>query len=168
MMSKKERKESKLISKCIKAPIRVLSKARDFYMRTLLGCAGKVNSYGPYDGAMGYPTGPYLTTLPRSFSAASSSSDSNYDNDLRELIRIASARGNTVKKVEGMVPRSKSVHINIGRIDEEKACEFGGEEEDIKLKKIDNLFPRSRSYAVPKRRVSWATNNSTLMKSENQ
>lgn len=57
---------------------------------------------------------------------------------------LASSRGSSskleAKKAQGMVPCSvQSVNIiNIGRIDEEKGFEFG--EEDLKLKKIDNLY----------------------------
>jgi hypothetical protein len=43
------------------------------------------------------------------------------------------------------MPRSHTVAI--GRIDEEKPCDF--DEEDVKVK--TNVYPRSRSYAVSKR-----------------
>ncbi|KAK9284177.1 hypothetical protein L1049_025181 [Liquidambar formosana] len=144
-------KESKL-SRCLKAPIRILTKARDFYIRSMLVCDGSV---------MGLPTGQ-VTTLPKSFSV--NSSKSNNDEDLRELVRAASTRS-LGKKVEldllrrqqpvtgksspasgpNNVPRSASV--GIGRIDEDAPCEFG---EDVKVK--TDVYPRSRSYAVSSRR----------------
>lgn len=134
----------------IKAPIRALTKARDFYINSMTECAGR----GSYGGA---PM-PYVSSLPKSFSVNSARS-SNSDEDFRELVKVASRRS-LGRKVEleilrqqsplnnggvNGVPRSQSVAI--GRIDEDKACEFG---EDVSVK-VDGIYPRSRSYAVPKR-----------------
>eukprot|EP00262_Sarcandra_glabra_P004910 TRINITY_DN16149_c0_g1_i1.p1 TRINITY_DN16149_c0_g1~~TRINITY_DN16149_c0_g1_i1.p1 ORF type:complete len:154 (+),score=14.88 TRINITY_DN16149_c0_g1_i1:149-610(+) len=148
-MKSTAKRESKL-SRCLKAPIRVLCKARDLYVNSLTGCAGRLN----YDTVMGCPVG-VVSTLPRSFS--NTSSRASEDEDLRELIRAASQR-NLVDKLgitntnvqpkgsKGVVPRSFSV--GIGRIDEDKPCDF---KEDFKVSS-DVLYPRSRSYAVSKRR----------------
>ncbi|XP_021274749.1 uncharacterized protein LOC110409647 [Herrania umbratica] len=152
-MSKKASKESKL-SRYLKAPLRILIKARDFYIKSMTEYSDRIN----YGTVMGCPTGQ-VNTLPRSYSVSSAKS-SNGDNDLRELIKAASTRslGNKVQldllrrqearqsPVTGAnnVPRSRSV--GIGRIDEDKPCDF---EEDIKVK--TDAFPRSRSYAVTKR-----------------
>ncbi|KAA8531550.1 hypothetical protein F0562_006259 [Nyssa sinensis] len=151
-MSKKPSKETRL-SRCLKAPIRLLIKARDFYVQSTSECAGRVG----YGTVMGCPTAQ-ISTLPNSFSVNSSKS-SNSDEDYRELVRIASTRslGNKIEldllrrqqsrqsPTSGMnvVPRSQSV--GIGRIDEDKPCEI---EEDIKVK--TDIYPRSRSYAVSK------------------
>ncbi|KAK3006365.1 hypothetical protein RJ639_017476 [Escallonia herrerae] len=148
-MSAKASKESK-ISRCFKAPMRVLSKARDFYIRSMSECAGQVG----FGAAMGCPA-PHISSLPRSFSVGSSSS--SYDQDFRELVRAASTRS-LGGKVDlefrrrqspatgvNVVPRSQSVAV--GRIDEDKPCEFG---EDFKVMTAD-MYPRSRSYAVSTR-----------------
>ncbi|OIT08200.1 hypothetical protein A4A49_18529 [Nicotiana attenuata] len=147
-MSAKASKESR-IKKCIKAPIRVLIKARDFYVHSLMDCSGTIG----YGTVMGCPAVAQISSLPRSFSA--NSSMSSKDEDFRELFRIASKR-NLVNKVRqkslakngvniNVVPRSRSVAI--GRIDEDKPCDFG---EDVKVN--TDVFQRSRSYAVSSRR----------------
>ncbi|OMO56437.1 hypothetical protein CCACVL1_26550 [Corchorus capsularis] len=159
MSNKKERKESK-ISRILKAPIRILIKARDFYIKSMTEYSDMLG----HGTVLGCPTGQ-VSTLPRSYSTSSVKS-SHGDDDLRELIRAASTRslGNKIQldlqrqqaaaaarqspnKTTGgpdNMPRSRSV--GIGRIDEDKPCDF---EEDVKVK--TNVFPRSRSYAVSKR-----------------
>ncbi|XVE86972.1 hypothetical protein DITRI_Ditri18aG0078800 [Diplodiscus trichospermus] len=155
-MSKKGSKESKL-SRYAKAPIRVLIKAKDFYIKSMAEYSERIG----YGTVMGCPT-VQVNTLPRSYSVSSTKSGNGGD-DLRELMRAASTRslGNKVqldlqKRQQAArqfpntntraMPRSHSV--GIGRIDEEKPCDF--EEDDFKVK--TDVFPRSRSYAVTKRR----------------
>ncbi|XWS41747.1 hypothetical protein CRYUN_Cryun17cG0109800 [Craigia yunnanensis] len=155
-MSKKGSKETKL-SRYLKAPIRILIKARDFYIKSMTEYSDRIG----YGTVMGCPTGQ-VNTLPRSYSVSSTKSG-NGDDDLRELIRAASTRslGNKVqldllKRQQARqspntagannMPRSHSV--GIGRIDEENPCDF--EEDHIKVK--TDVFPRSRSYAVTKRK----------------
>ncbi|KAA8528447.1 hypothetical protein F0562_035802 [Nyssa sinensis] len=134
-------------------PIRVLSKARDFYVRSMTDCAERVS----YGNVMGGPAGQ-LSSLPKSFSVSSSRSDDG--EDLRELIRATSTRslGNRVeldlymkqqvKQSPAVVPRSCSV--GMGRIDEDRPCDFGEDNVNVKA---ELLYPRSRSYAVTKRSV---------------
>ncbi|KAJ7952738.1 Usher syndrome type-1C protein-binding protein [Quillaja saponaria] len=150
-MIKKARKESLLI-RVMKAPIKVLSKARDLYIQSMTECSGHFD-YGA--GAMGCPA-VQVSTLPRSFSFGSTKS--NMSDDYKELIKAASTRnfGNKIeldilqkqqpigRQSPATVPRSQSV--GIGRIDEDKPCDFG---EEFKLK--NDMYPRSRSYAVLKR-----------------
>ncbi|KAK4367856.1 hypothetical protein RND71_011648 [Anisodus tanguticus] len=144
-MSTKGSKESR-IKKCIKAPIRVLIKARDYYVHSLMECSGRIG----YGSAMGVPQ---ISALPRSFSVNSSVSSSR-DEDLRELMRIASRKSllNRQKSLDkngvnvNVMPRSRSVAI--GRIDEDKPYDFG---EDVKVN--TDVFSRSRSYAVSSRRT---------------
>ncbi|KAM3286091.1 hypothetical protein CQW23_05350 [Capsicum baccatum] len=151
-MSSEGNKESR-IKKCIKAPIRILSKARDCYVHSLMDCSGKIG-YGSVIGV------PQISALPRSFSTNSSVS-SSCDEDFRELVRIAS-RKSLVRKVEADLLRQKSlaknaVNVNavprsrsaaIGRIDEDKPCDFG---DDVKVN--TDVFTRSRSCAVASRRT---------------
>ncbi|XWS33471.1 hypothetical protein CRYUN_Cryun22dG0086200 [Craigia yunnanensis] len=157
-MSKKRSKESKL-SKYLQATIRILIKARDFYIKSMTEYSDRIR----YGTVMGCPTGQ-VNTLPRSYSVSSTKSG-NSEDDLRELIRAASTRssGNKVQLEllqrqqakqspnstgANNMPRSHSVGIE--RIDEDKPCDF---EEDIKVK--TDVFPRSRSYAVSKRKGSF-------------
>ncbi|GER28865.1 hypothetical protein STAS_04693 [Striga asiatica] len=100
-------KESKLV-RYIKGPIRILARARDFYVNSLTGCADHV----AYAGATLQPA-----ALPRSFSTSSA-------HDTAELIRIASVRTKSEAELLRMKKRSRSVAI--GRIDEDKPCEFDG------------------------------------------
>ncbi|KAL6995328.1 hypothetical protein U1Q18_005467 [Sarracenia purpurea var. burkii] len=144
-------------------PIRVLSKARDFYVRSLTNCSEKIS----YGNATGIPSGQ-ISILPKSFSVSSSMSDSG--DDLRELVRATSTRrlDNSVEMdlymqrrqqvsrpplpplptAAAKVPRSCSV--GMGRIDEDRPCDFG---EDAVNVRPDLVYPRSRSYAVTKRSV---------------
>ncbi|KAL3525585.1 hypothetical protein ACH5RR_013957 [Cinchona calisaya] len=158
--NKKADKEGKF-SRCIKAPIRILTKARDLYIKSMSDCATNVEIYSSY-GAIGCPTPHVATSLPKSFSVRSSSA-SRKDDDLAELTRIASTRSVRKNKVEleilrrqnqstlvgggvSVVPRSHTVAF--GRIDEEKPCDFG----DSKLK-TDHVFVRSGSHVVIRGRV---------------
>ncbi|CAL2279432.1 unnamed protein product [Prunus armeniaca] len=176
----KAKKQSKLMY-IICAPIRTLTKARNFYMRGLEDYAGKV-SYG--GGVSGY-TASQVPRLPKSFSVNSSSSSD--DEDLRQLLRTASSKNSKRNDVEkeknnnkpagdldvhrrpvvrqpaqpiarqqtmnGMGMRSYSVGLKMGRIDEERACSF--EEDEVNVAKAD-LYPRSRSYAVKRRSGGFA------------
>ncbi|XVF61386.1 hypothetical protein PTKIN_Ptkin08bG0125000 [Pterospermum kingtungense] len=153
-MSKKGSKESKL-SRYLKAPIRILIKGRDFYIKNMAKYSDGIG----YATVLGCPTGQ-VNTLPRSFSVGSEKSGNGDDDDLRELIKAASTRslGNKVQlellkrqqarqspNNTSKMPRSHNV--GIGRIDEEKPCDFA--EDHIKVK--TDVFPRSKSYAVTKR-----------------
>nr|DAD25209.1 TPA_asm: hypothetical protein HUJ06_026673 [Nelumbo nucifera] len=71
------------LGQCIKAPFRILCKTRDFYVRSMTNCT---SSYG---NVMGGPAVP-IFNLPKSFNVNSSKSREN--DDLRELIRVASKR----------------------------------------------------------------------------
>ncbi|PSR99923.1 3-isopropylmalate dehydratase large subunit like [Actinidia chinensis var. chinensis] len=139
----------------ITLPIRVLSRAKDFYVKSMVGCADRV-SYGT-------PTGVgsgQVSSLPKSFSVGSGRSSDN--EDLRELIRAASTRrfGGGVETdlylqsqmrlpaTAAVVPRSCSV--GMGRIDEDGPCDFGEVGVGVRPELV---YPRSRSYAVPKRSV---------------
>ncbi|RRT61902.1 hypothetical protein B296_00027485, partial [Ensete ventricosum] len=122
----------------LKAPVRMLSRACDCYVRCMTSCAVAVQ----HGGALGYPT---AAPLPRT--------SSSRDDDLRDLIRASSVSrmGEVLKRPLSqptVAPRSQSMAM--GRIDEDQPCEF---EDDVKLGP-DHLLSRSRSYA--KRRVAAA------------
>ncbi|XP_055806272.1 uncharacterized protein LOC129874910 [Solanum dulcamara] len=144
-MSRKANKES-IINKCIKAPIRILIKARDCYVRSLSDCSGKIGYGSAIDSC---PAFAQISSLPRSFSVNSSASSG--DEDFRELMRISSRRNHMeleimrqkslAKKGINVVPRTHS--IAIGRIDEQEPCDFGEE-----FKMNADVYPRRRSYAV--------------------
>ncbi|GMI91080.1 hypothetical protein like AT1G10140 [Hibiscus trionum] len=134
----------------ITVPLKALGKARDLYVRSLTRCTSSV-SYAHASG------------LPRSFSV--SSATSNDSDDLRELIRAASVRSlghrNEVEMLFQQQRQSrvqtrsnglpKSCSVAMGRIDEENPCEFEENEAVVVVdKKRDLLYPRSKSYAVPK------------------
>ncbi|KAF5205624.1 hypothetical protein FRX31_004790 [Thalictrum thalictroides] len=131
--------ESKFI-RFIKAPLRILGRARDLYVQSLSNCSGTM-SYGSF----GFPSGPIM---PRSFSV--NSLRSNEDGELKELMRAASQRSQREKleiQQQSLTKLPRSYTVGIGRIDEDEACEF---EEDLKVKP-EFLYPRSKSHAVTKR-----------------
>lgn len=146
MRNQKNSKESRL-SRCMKAPMRFLSKARDFYIHGMTECS---RHFAYVDAAMGCPVGR-PSTLPRSFSNGSTRSSSG--DDYRDLIRAASVRsyGNRFESdLLGKPPAptrvSRSRSVGIGRIDEDKPCDFG---DDVEVKPI--IYRRSRSCAVHRR-----------------
>ncbi|XP_050363569.1 uncharacterized protein LOC126782382 [Argentina anserina] len=175
----KAKKQQNLLRRFISIPFRTLAKARNFYVRGLKDCAGKV--------AGGSGVGSYGASqvhLPRSFSVNSSGS---YDeDDARQITRNASAKKNNVGKENkndniiraaagsevnrsssvrsvvgvrqganstnnGRGVRSYSVGLKMGRIDEERASTFEEDEVDVK----EDMFTRSRGYAVNKRYVGF-------------
>ncbi|KAJ6871962.1 hypothetical protein NC651_031142 [Populus alba x Populus x berolinensis] len=157
VINKKSRKESTL-KKILKAPLRILARAWDFYMKGMA-------EYSDQVCVMSFPTGNF-NNMPRSYSI-SSTKPNHLDDDRREPLRAASTRSNigsrnskinvdvparqqyshkkSATRVGDNMPRSRTVAI--GRIDEEKPCDF--DEEDVKVK--TNVYPRSRSYDVSKR-----------------
>lgn len=168
-MSRTISKQSR-VRRCLKAPARVLEKARKLYIYCVTECAERLGG----SSVMGCPTGQ-ATSLARSFSTAMSSSSistpiNNNEEDVRELMRAASTR-NRMLGITGIddhpepepekersfssnssrrppaAPRSYSVAI--GRIDEEEACEFRDDEKVV-------VYPRSRSAygGVPKIKTS--------------
>ncbi|KAK8587020.1 hypothetical protein V6N13_086028 [Hibiscus sabdariffa] len=144
-MSKTGSKERKL-SRYLKAPIRFLIKVGDFYIKSMTEYSEKVG----HGTILGCPAG-HVNALPRSYSVGSTRSGHG-DNDFRELLRAASTRhfdDNKARRQQARrspkMPRSQSV--GIGRIDEDKPCDFDAD--FIKVKPA--YFPRSRSYAVTKR-----------------
>ncbi|KAF9668431.1 hypothetical protein SADUNF_Sadunf14G0002900 [Salix dunnii] len=158
VLNKKSRKESTL-KKILKAPLRVLARAMDFYVKGMA-------EYSDQVCVMSCPTGNF-NSMPRSYSV-SSTNPNHLNDDHGELLRAASTRSNlgsrnkkinvdvpagqqyshkkTAPRVGDNMPRSHSAPP-IGRIDEESPCDF--DEEDVKVK--SSVCPRSKSYAVFKR-----------------
>ncbi|XP_027178961.1 uncharacterized protein LOC113777927 [Coffea eugenioides] len=140
---------------CVTAVTRILTRARDFYINCMNNCASNVGTYNSI-GGMVYPASHLAPSLPKSFSVRSSALIS--DDDLAELLRAAST-GGLRNKIEleflrqqrppmgGVSVVQRSQTIAIGRIDEEKPCDFG---EDVTLR--TDAFPRSRSHAVTNRK----------------
>ncbi|XP_030514423.1 uncharacterized protein LOC115728224 [Rhodamnia argentea] len=155
-------KKNKLIT-CIKAPIRIFMKAKNFYVSSMVQCSGRIG----YGGFTKGPGRPINDGLLKNLSISSSRSSFVTEEDMRELIRDASTRGHLNGQIQmdlvlqrhpktngistaaamGYVPRSFSTVI--GRIDEDKPCEF--EDNDIRIDTI--VRPRSRSHAVSWRRA---------------
>ncbi|KAL0361123.1 UNVERIFIED_CONTAM: hypothetical protein Sradi_3796800 [Sesamum radiatum] len=154
------------ILRIITIPVRALSRARDFYVRSLTDYADRMN----YGNVMAVPGTSQVSTLPKSFSVSSARSYENEDRG--ELVRASSARSTGDKAAmdsyikqrrtmmagsgagpRGMPPRSSSVAM--GRIDEDRPCCYFGEVNDnIGSAKNELKYPRSRSHAVTARRLS--------------
>ncbi|KAM2593101.1 hypothetical protein TB1_042302 [Malus domestica] len=158
--------------KIIMVPIRVLSKAKDFYVRSMTDMGGRV----AYSGAVGGLGGNVTQGLPKSFSVSSTSSRlSENGDDYSELIRAASARNyggridvnmimqeqmkrsaTTTTMRSGMGPKrvsnnptvlSKCSSVAMGKIDEDAPADFDEGAAGVK----GDLYPRSKSYAVGRR-----------------
>ncbi|KAK9941801.1 hypothetical protein M0R45_007495 [Rubus argutus] len=162
-------KKQNLLMRFISIPFRTLAKAKNFYIRGLEDCAGKVGG-----GGGGYASSQ--VHLPRTFSV--NSSGSNDDEDVRQLIRTASSKKNKNDNIRaaagsdvnrnvrpvysvrqaannnmnnGRGVRSYSVGLKMARIDEERVFTFEENEVDVKA----DLYTRSRSYAVNKRNAGF-------------
>ncbi|XP_038717210.1 uncharacterized protein LOC120010490 [Tripterygium wilfordii] len=147
------KKKKKKLIRFITYPIRVLGKAKAFYVRSMLDYA---NSNVGYGGGMGVPGGS-VVSLPKSFSVNSSRSEES-EMDYAELVRAASLKksslsGRELIEMESRSRRSsnglmrKSCSVAMGRIDEDGPSDFGGGVGD------NLLYPRSRSYAAAKRNL---------------
>lgn len=141
-MNTKREKQGKAMQ-CIGAPLRVLAKAGDYYMRGMMGCSGSVG-YGALVGCPALQVSP----LPKSSRVVSRGGDG----DLRELMGRVARRSTGGRKVEtagshGVVIRRRRSNAGLGRIDEEKPC-LPVEDDEGKLRSDDVLYPRSRSCAV--------------------
>lgn len=167
-MRTKVEKQNKFMyfMRIVTLPIRVLGKARDFYMKTMFDCAGRISEGSV---VVGYSAPPQVSCLPRNFSGSSLKEGRDVE-DLREFIRVMSMRNNNNNGINvmtdiggrgdvewrkqaveggvGRVGRCYSVGVGrIGRIDEELPCDF----EEVDVKK--DVFSRCKSYAITKRNV---------------
>ncbi|KAJ9159377.1 hypothetical protein P3X46_024886 [Hevea brasiliensis] len=131
MMRSKANKLSKLVQ-ITRAPIRVVCKARDFYVKSMLNFAGSGKAgYGGIGGG--------TAQLPKSFSVNSSRAVDD-DEEFKKLLRLLSAKGisqvetylhcrqddgRSYSKGSSGMKSSYSVGVGkIGRIDEDRACSF--------------------------------------------
>ncbi|KAJ9175093.1 hypothetical protein P3X46_013675 [Hevea brasiliensis] len=148
-MRSKADKQCKLLMQIILAPIKILSKAKDFYMKSMVECGGRV---GYTTVVFGGPAVSQSVYLPRSFSFVGSSSQGTNQNEefgqfLQRSTRRESLNMNNMQRLEvrrtaiecSDIGRSYSVGLGkIGRIDEEKPCSFREDEDS---------YPKSRSHA---------------------
>lgn len=146
-------KESTLL-RIIKSPIRILARARDLYIQSLTGGGGHVS----YGNAMGCPT-PQIPKPPLS---SHSSFNKSAEEELRDLIRLASTRGPKIaaelRRTKSSVPLggggavvapvARSRTVGFARIEEDRAFEFG-DDEDVGL--LREVHPVGRNYSVSRR-----------------
>ncbi|KAE8682177.1 putative Ribosomal RNA processing protein 1 B [Hibiscus syriacus] len=122
------RKSSNKFVRFLKAPFKALRKARDGYIRILTSCASSMH-YGQC--AIHFPGQFY--ELPTSFGERSSAtSDVKEEAVLRELASSSRRWTQTEmfsSKQMRMKTRSRGLPKNMGRIDEDKPCEF--EDNDV-------------------------------------
>lgn len=142
----------------IGAPVRVLIKVRDLYVKGLMDCATRVDY-----SIVGGPTAQVLTPLPKSFYVYSSVDDHHVQSTSSSRLALRTSpgseveesgtaskirRGNDLQSKYVMAMRSYSVGVGVmGRIDEDKCCSF---EDDMG----DFLYTRCRSYPA-KRKVAY-------------
>lgn len=139
-MRSQENKQSKL-RQYIGAPKKFLRKARDFYVESMVNI----------DGRVGY-SAPPMALLPTNFVLRPQKMAGEIE-DFQKVGQSVSMRNIGSKKVgldKSVGVRSYSVMGlgRIGTIEEDKSYEF---DEEVSSVNNDFLFPRSRSYAIPKR-----------------
>ncbi|KAJ9128480.1 hypothetical protein P3X46_034967 [Hevea brasiliensis] len=156
MIRSKANEVSKLVQ-MTRAPISVMCKARNFYVKSMLKFAGS--------GEVGYGgIGGGTAQLPKSFSVNPSSAVDD-EEEFKKLLRLLSAKGiseletylhcresdgRSYSKGSSGMKRSYSFGIGkTGRIDGDRACSFREDDNDAKA----NLYPRSRSHAVRRKFV---------------
>ncbi|KDP44541.1 hypothetical protein JCGZ_16374 [Jatropha curcas] len=129
-MRSKENKMSKLMQ-ITRSPIRILCKARDFYVKGMLDFAdsGKVG-YVSAGGGAGAPH------FPKNFTV--NSSKTMNDEELKHLQQLVSREQGDLCGMK----RSYSVAVGkLGRIDEDRPCSFREDDNG----RVANLYPRSKS-----------------------
>nr|XP_043615920.1 uncharacterized protein LOC122587821 [Erigeron canadensis] len=128
-----------LAIRIITTPYRMMSKAKDFYIKSIINCSNHTT----------YGRAGVMTGMPRSFSTTSYASTDSAAEDLRELIRANStsrmgdlnlSRAELELYVKQQLMRARSASVGMGRIDEDAPIS----DVDGKMK-IDGL--RSKSYA---------------------
>ncbi|GFS42882.1 hypothetical protein Acr_00g0082270 [Actinidia rufa] len=141
MRSGKEKKQNKKFMKFIKARFRVLSKAREIYTKTLFDCAGKAGT----GSSVVCPAPKAPQKLPTNYGVCVSDEQIKRE-EHRERVRVVSKRDRvSVEKPVCGVGRSYSVGVGrIGRIDEDKPCEF--EEEDVQSNSSGLICHRKRNF----------------------
>ncbi|CAN8305678.1 unnamed protein product [Cochlearia groenlandica] len=174
-MSNRIQNKNKFL-RIISTPLRAIGKARDFYVRSITGCAAKTHYSSSTTVTNPFPRSRSSSSAAFSSSASSRrATDFGINEDYSELVRAASVRSlghkNEIdmfiqerlkqeenkkkqekKKLQGGLPKSSSVGMAI--IEEEEE----GEEGSVNLKIVSNknnkkvsdhlLLPRSKSYAV--------------------
>ncbi|KAK7330936.1 hypothetical protein VNO77_25142 [Canavalia gladiata] len=106
----------------MKAPLRFLTRARDIYVQGMIQCSGH---FAYPEAPLGCPTGQ-LPPLSRSFSVDSAPRD----DDFKDLVRATSLRShnNSVEFSDAVVKMPRSRRPGITRIDEDKPCEYFGDD----------------------------------------
>ncbi|EOA37143.1 hypothetical protein CARUB_v10010449mg [Capsella rubella] len=156
----------------ISTPLRALGKARDFYVRSITGCAARTHYSSSASVSAPFPRSRSSSSAAFSSSASSRrTTDFGIDDDYSELVRAASVRSLGHKSEIDMLIQEKlqqqrqagggggggglllpkSSSVGMARIEEEEETEEGSVNPKMKkkTKKVsDLLYPRSKSYAV--------------------
>ncbi|KAG7653750.1 hypothetical protein ISN44_As01g009800 [Arabidopsis suecica] len=148
----------------ISTPLRALGKARDFYVRSITGCAARTQYSSSASVSAPFPRSRSSSSAAFSSSASSRrATDFGIDEDYSELVRAASVRSLGHKNEIDMLLQEKlqqqkqqkqglpkSSSVGMAKIEEEEETEEGSVNPKMKkTKKVsDLLYPRSKSYAV--------------------
>lgn len=163
-MSKRGQNQNKFL-RIILTPLRALGKARDFYVRSITGCAARTQYSSSASVSTPFPRSRSSSSAFSSSASSRRTTDFGIDEDYSELVRAASVRSlghkNEIdmliqeklqqqkQQKHGALPKSSSV--GMARIEEEEETEEGSVNPKMKktTKKVsDLLYPRSKSYAV--------------------
>ncbi|KAG2256732.1 hypothetical protein Bca52824_076026 [Brassica carinata] len=148
-MSNGGRQNKNKVLRIISTPFRALNK---FYVRSITGCVPRTHYYSSAS-----VSDPFSRSRSSSSASSRRTTDLGIDDDYSELVRAASVRSlghkNEIdmliqekqkKLKQGGLPKSSSV--GMARIDEEEEAEEGSV--NTNSKKVSDLYPRSKSYAV--------------------
>ncbi|KAL6637776.1 hypothetical protein ACP70R_025348 [Stipagrostis hirtigluma subsp. patula] len=105
-----------VLRRCARAPFRALVRARDLYVSRMAACAG-----GGGGGRRGHWSVGLFAVPRRRSHGFYRLAEAAGEDDMRELVRAAS-------RAESAGVGRRSYSVAIGRIDEDRPCEFGPED----------------------------------------
>ncbi|WOG93002.1 hypothetical protein DCAR_0312281 [Daucus carota subsp. sativus] len=159
-MKAKDRTECVVIKRCIKTPIRALSRAKDLYVQSMNSLAnGMSNNFGNCP----------KTSLPKGYRINSSLSMRNNEDDFLELLRVASTEtlsrsvvvddqqefpwrqqpASTPEAVQSVPVRMR---LTIGRIDEDRVCDFGDDNLSVQGSALRFVCKKQKLFLCPRTR----------------
>lgn len=147
-------KRSKLEHYLLTPIIRILSRARDFYMKSMEDCVGKMHGGGDAFGhrAPLSSDGEHLKQLLRTMMKRKAKTDYKVAGfDHLQGQRVVRSHEEEIES-GGIMRGRRSFSVWLGQIDEDRPCTF--EEHEVLNVCGSDLYPRIRSFALKRKYVN--------------